>query len=99
MEEDLTSNVVLYKYGPYVSSIAGSLKQIDRGLITSAYENLPIHSRKDVDITANQIVGLLNIDPSHLITNIFDDLINQILCGKLDNNYQAISKYIIDNYK
>ena len=98
MEEDLTSNVVLYKYGPYVSSIAGSLKQMDRGVITNAYENLPIHSRKDVDISANQIVGLLNITPSHLITDIYDDLINKILCGKLDNNYQAISNYIVSTY-
>ena len=99
MKEDLTSKLVLYKYGPYVSSIAGSLKNMDRGVITNTYENLPIHTRKDVNITANQIIGLLNVGPSHLITDIYDDLINKILCDKLDNNYQAISNYIIDNYK
>ena len=99
MEEDLTSNLVLYKYGLYVASIAGELKQIDRTLIANLYGKMPIHNRKDVNITSLQIMELLNISPSHIITDIYDDLINKILCGKLNNNYQELANYIVRTYK
>ena len=99
MKEDLTSNLVLYKYGLYVASIAGELKQMDRSLIANTYEKLPIHNRRDINITSKEIIELLNIEPSRIINDIFEDLINKILCGKLNNNYQELANYITDNYK
>ena len=34
-----------------------------------------------------------------VMMGIYDDLINNILYGKLDNNYEDISKYLISMYK
>lgn len=96
---DNLDNGVLFKYGLYVNIIAGSLKGLDRKIIASKYENMPIKTKDDVQITTNQIIGLLEIEPSKIIKEIYDDLINNILCGKLLNNYEDISKYLITAYK
>ena len=39
------------------------------------------------------------MEPSKKLKDIYDDLINNILYGKLDNNYEDISKYLISMYK
>lgn len=96
---DNLSNEVLFKYGLYVNIIAGSLKGIDRKLIASKYENLPIKHKDEVAISSNQIIGLLEIEPSKIIKEIYDDLINNILCGNLLNNYDDIVNYLLCTYK
>ena len=71
----------------------------DRKLITNNYEKLPIKTRDEVNITSNQIMGLLNMEPSKKIKEIYDDLINNILCGKVLNNYEDIVDYLVSTYK
>ncbi len=92
-------NVVLYKYGLYVNIVAGSLNGTDRKDIANCYEKLPIKTKDDVNISTNQIIGLLEMEPSKKLKDIYEDLINNILYGKLDNNYEDISKYLISMYK
>jgi len=89
---------VLYKYGLYVNVIAGSLKGISRREIANKYESLPIKARDELTISAFDIMNILNIKPSKRIKEIMNDLINDILCGKVKNNYLDIEKYLIDKY-
>ena len=98
-DKDVLSPINLYEYGLYISSIVGDLKGISRKKITEKYEKLPIKTRTDIDINAEQIIEVLNIEPSKKISIIYDDLINKILCDKLENNYNEIVKYIVSNYK
>ncbi len=99
MTLDNLDNRVLFKYGLYVNVIAGSLNGTDRKAIANKYENLPIKAKSDVNITTNQIMGLLELEPSEKIKEIYDDLINNILCGKVLNNYEDIVNYLISKYK
>lgn len=92
-------NNVLYKYGLYVNVIAGSLNGTDRKMIANKYEGMPIKTKDEVNITSNQIIGLLEIEPSKKIKEIYEDLINNILCGKLVNNYEDIAEYLVSKYK
>ncbi len=96
---DNLDNYVLFRYGLYVNVIAGSLNGTDRKMIANKYEKLPIKNRDEVNITSNQIIGLLEIEPSKKIKEIYDDLINNILYGKVLNNYEDISNYLITKYK
>lgn len=90
---------VLFKYGLYVNIIAGSLNGTDRKLIANKYETMPIRTRDEVNITSNQIMDILNMEPSKKIKEIYEDLINNILCGKVLNNYEDIVDYLISTYK
>ena len=64
---DNLDNYVLFRYGLYVNVIAGSLNGTDRKMIANKYEKLPIKNRDEVNITSNQIIGLLEIEPSTLL--------------------------------
>jgi len=90
---------VLFKYGLYVNIIAGSLNGTDRKRIASKYEDMPIKNKDEVNITSNQIIGLLEIEPSKKLKEIYDDLINNILYGKVLNTYEEIVNYLISKYK
>lgn len=90
--------LVLYKYGLYVNSVAGAMKNIDKKLITETYNNLKIHSKKDIEITSEEIMKLLNREPGKYLTDIYSDLEEKILLSELDNNKEIISKYIVSKY-
>ena len=90
---------VLFKYGLYVNLIAGSLNGTDRKDIANKYETMPIRHKDEVSISPKQIMDVLNIDPSKKIKEIYDDLINNILCGKVLNNYEDIVDYLVSTYK
>ena len=51
-------NEVLYKYGLYISRVAGKILNIKTTLISKMYNKLPIKSREDIDIKSSDIVDL-----------------------------------------
>jgi len=90
---------VLFKYGLYVNLIAGSLNGVDRKDIANKYESMPIKNKDEIGISPQQIMDVLDIEPSKKIKEINEDLINNILCGKVLNNYEDIVDYLISTYK
>ena len=89
----------LYTYGLYANSVAASIKNIDIKEITEAYNNLVIHGRKELDITSEEIISIINKPPGEYISNIYDDIEKEVLYKKLPNNRQSISNYIRNKYK
>lgn len=96
---DNLDDMVLYKYGSYVNSIAASMKGIDRKEIIKRFNNLPITNVHDIDINGNEIMMILNKNGGPYIRQIYNDLENKILMGEIKNKNKAIREYIIANYK
>ena len=90
--------MVLYKYGLYINSCAGSIKGLDLKKITESYNNLVIKSRDDVNIDSNDIMNLLNKEPGKYIKDIFEDIEREILYRRLVNDKSEISSYILNKY-
>ena len=88
----------LYKYGLYVNQLAADILKIDKCKVTELYESLPITSRKEIDITSKDIMGLLNKKPGSYFRDIYNDLEVKILNKELDNTKEEISSYILSNY-
>ena len=91
------NNLTLYNNGLYICLVAGKIFGIDREEITAMYNDLPIKSRKDLDITYDEIIKVLNIKPSSVIQKIYNDIINNIMLGELENKKEDIISYIINN--
>jgi len=98
IELDNLNPSVLYKYGLYVNSVAGKIKKDDIKRITETYNNLIIKSRKEINITAEEIMAILNREPGEYLKDIYDDLEEEILYNRLENVKTSISKYIKDKY-
>ena len=89
---------VLYKYGLYVNSVAGKIKKDDIKKITETYNNLVIKSRKEINITAEEIMAILDKEPGEYLKEIFDDIEEEILYNRLENDKISISEYIKNKY-
>ncbi len=94
LNENILDNNILYKYGLYVCTLVGEIKNIDRVEIVKKYNDLPIFSIKDINIKANQICEILNKEKGPFIREVYKDLEDKILNNKLNNNYEDIKKYL-----
>ena len=88
----------LYKYGLYVNQEAANILGVDKSEVASKYESLPIYSRKDIDISSDDIMKALNKQAGPYLRDIYLDLTDKILKGDINNNRDNIIKYVLDNY-
>ena len=92
------SNVTLYKYGLYVNQVAADILRIDRTLVSKMYDNLPINSRKSIKITSQTIMDILNKKAGSYFKDIYNDLEEKILNGKLQNDENKLQEYVLEKY-
>lgn len=95
----IIDNIVLYQYGLYVSVIAGEILGYQKSYISEIYKDMPIYNSKDIAINGNDIMEILEIEPSEKISKIFEDLELNILHDNLKNEYEELKGYIIKNWK
>ena len=95
---DNLNPLVLYKYGLYVNLLSGLNKGLSKKQITKCYNELPIKSKSDIQITAYDICKILNQKPGAFINDIYNTLEIEILTGNLENNFEEIKKYIHKNF-
>lgn len=96
---DILNNYNLYKYGLYVSLLAGEIKGISKKEITEKYNSLIIKDKKDIDISPLEICHLLNKEPDRFLNKIINDIEFKIVNNELDNNKDSLTKFIENNYK
>lgn len=88
----------LYKYGLYVNSIAGSIKNIPKKDIARSYNNLTIHTRKELAITTDEIINSLSINKGPIIKTIYETLEKEVLYKRLKNEKKALIDYCLKNF-
>ncbi len=86
--------IVLYDYGLYLAAIAASRKGINREKITMEYAKLPIHQRKEINISVDEIIKCKNIKDKSLLKEAYRDLESKILKGNLENEQDKIISYL-----
>lgn len=95
----IIDNVVLYQYGLYPSIIAGEILGQYRSFVSEIYTRLPIYSSKDIQVTGDDIMNILNIKPGEIIKNIIYDLEIRILNNEILNEKDAIKEYLLNNWR
>jgi len=98
LNEDIRNPFILYHNDLYVCSLVGEINKINKKEITERYVNLPIHSRKDIALTSEEICKLLNKKTVIFLKNIFNDLEFQILKNELVNDKNTLEEYILKKY-
>ena len=98
-DKNLLDNHVLYNYGLYICTMAAELTETDKQKINEKYARIPIKSRLDIAISPMEICELLNKEAGSFLKPLLSDLENQILDGKLSNEKEELTNYIINTYK
>ncbi len=96
-DKDLYDSSILYSYGLYNCSIAGQIRNIPKKIITKKYNDLVIHSIRDLKISGKDIEELLNISGKE-IGNLLHEIEYLVLNKTLENNYETIKKYMVEKY-
>jgi len=96
IEKGIIDNEILYQYGLYNSLVSGEILGINKKQITKIYNKLPIKSEKELQINNDEIISLLNIEPSKIIKEIKQELVNEILNNNLKNRNSELKKYILN---
>lgn len=90
--------MVLYTYGLYVNSIAGSIKGMDKKTITESYNGLVIHYKRDLNISCEDILKALNKKAGKYLKDIYEDLIHEVLYRRVPNDREELIKYVLNKY-
>lgn len=85
-------NEVLYKYGLYISRVAGKILNIKTTKISKMYNKLPIKSREDIDITSKEISSIVGV--GEVIGETYKIIEKEILNYRLKNKKSEILKYL-----
>ena len=85
-------NLALYNYGLYVCTIAGKILNINPKKISKMYNNLPIKSKSDINITSKEISDIFGT--GKVIGIIYSELEKEILNKNIENNKEAIFEYL-----
>ena len=91
-------NYTLYSNGLYICSIVYKLQKKDVKELINNYNNLPIHSIKEIKIKITDISNILDIEPIKS-KEIFNEIELLILNNKINNNYEDIKNYIQKHFK
>jgi len=89
----------LYHYGLYVNTVAAEKKGFDKKKVTKAYNNLPIYSKKDIKISAKEIMDIFNMKQGRYISLVMNDLEEKILKNIIINDPDTLKEYIKNNKK
>lgn len=85
------NNLVLYKYGLYISLTASRVLNYSTKNVIKKYNKLPIKSRKDIDISGEV---LKKYGVGREISVIYSELEKEILNNRLKNKNSEIIKYL-----
>lgn len=91
-------NYLLYKYGLYLCTVYADIKGISKRKLNTMYKEMPIKSKKEIEINALEITTILNKKPGKYIKEIIVDIEKNILNNKLRNDKEEIKKFILNNY-
>lgn len=85
-------NEILYKYGLYISRVAGKILNIKTTKISKMYNKLPVKSREDIDITSKEISSIVGV--GEVIGETYKIIEKEILNYRLKNKKSEILKYL-----
>lgn len=96
---DITNPYHIYQYGLYIATVAYQIKNQNIKKLNEIYENLPIHSKKDIAIQEKDILEQLNQKPGNYLKEIMIKLEQQIIYYHLKNQPETLLKYVKENFQ
>ena len=99
LKKDINDKYNLYQYGLYISTVVYQIKEKDISQLNKIYHDLPIQSKKDIQINVQDISNLLNLRPGIYIKEIMNDIEKKIINNELNNTKEDLTNYIERHYR
>lgn len=92
------NNEVLFNYELYTVLVSAEILGITKKEVYKINNSLKIHSRNDLKVRQEDIIKILNIEPSCRVKVIYNDVLLKVINNVLPNNYKKIKDYILMNW-
>jgi len=99
LNQDIHNPYTLYNNDLYNLTVAYQIKKENISKLNKLYQELPIHSSKEIALNGKDIAKLLNKEPGEYLKKIIADLEKKILNGKILNEKEKLEEYVLTNYK
>ncbi len=97
-EKDLFDVHILYNNQLVVLKIAAEIRKLNQTLLEEKYNNLPIHSPKDIAVNYKEIEASIRDSSTDKVNNIIRDIEHLILTERLENKKEILIDYILKRY-
>ena len=91
-EKEITP-IVIYNFGYYASIVAAQIKKVPLSKILKQYKKMPIHNRKELKITFEEIKKITQKNALE-VKKIEQQLIEEVLSGNLKNKKNILKNRI-----
>lgn len=98
-DEGEINNYNLFMNELYITNVAGEILGYSHEEISQKYHDLIIKDKSELAITPKDILSIFKLNQSNKVKLIYWDVLIKVLDLKLNNNYDDIKKYILDNWK
>lgn len=98
LNENVLDSKVLYKKGLYITSLVAEIKNISKKELVEKYNDLKIHDKTEIALEPLEICDYLNIEPGYTLKKIIEELEDEIINNKLQNDEESIKIYL-NKYK
>ena len=99
LKKDIHDKYNIYNYGLYATTVAYQIKGENISTLNEIYKELPIYSKKEIDISGKEIAMILKKEPGNYLKDILSKIEKDIIYGYVLNNKESLKKYIIKKYK
>lgn len=99
----LFTNIELYHYGLENILLANEVKGLlkmevqDTKKLEKMFEKLPIKSSLDLKLRAKDMLEITGKKAGAWVNNLTNDIVNKVLTFELENSFEAIKTYVLDN--
>lgn len=95
----------LYEYGLEICQAANRVNynlgktKLQSLTLAQKFEELPIRSELDLKFRARDILKLTNKKAGAWMNLLITEMVNEVLDGKMKNDFDSLKKYVEDNYE
>jgi len=97
ISQKVINNETLFNYELYTVLVSAEIIGVTKKEVYKINNSLKIHSRNDLKIRQEDIIKILNIEPSSRVKVIYNDVLLKVI-NILPNNYKKIKDYILKNW-
>lgn len=94
LNTDIHDKYNIYKYGLYTSTVVYQIKKYNISNLNEIYNSLPIHEKKEINITGEEISNIISKKPGIYLKEIINSIEKEIIKGNIPNKKENIIEYI-----
>ena len=98
INQRVINNETLFNYELYTVLVSAEIMGVTKKEVYKINNSLKIHSKNELKIRQEDVIKILNIEPSCRVKVIYNDVLLKVINNILPNNYKKIRDYILKNW-